>query len=52
MYKNGEMRSVETLSGMGEGEIKENYGGGELKCDIFICCKHFFKCHNVPLAQQ
>jgi hypothetical protein len=29
------MRPVETIPGMGEGEIKENDGGGEFKYDIF-----------------
>jgi hypothetical protein len=28
------MRSVETIPGMGEGEIKENDGGGEFNYDI------------------
>jgi hypothetical protein len=35
MYVNGKMRPVETIPGMGKGEIKENDGGGELKYDIF-----------------
>jgi hypothetical protein len=29
------MRRVETISGMGGGEIKENNGGGKLKYYIF-----------------
>jgi hypothetical protein len=29
------MVSVEIISGMGEGEIKENGGGGEFKYDRF-----------------
>jgi hypothetical protein len=28
MYENRKMRPVETITGMGEGEIKENDGGG------------------------
>jgi hypothetical protein len=28
------MRPVETLPGMGQGEIKENDGGGKFKYDI------------------
>jgi hypothetical protein len=28
MYENGKMRHVETISGMGEGKIKENNGRG------------------------
>jgi hypothetical protein len=34
MYKNGKMRLVETIPGMGEEEIKENNGGGEFNYDI------------------
>jgi hypothetical protein len=33
MYKNGKMRPVETVPGMGEGELKETDGGGEFNCD-------------------
>jgi hypothetical protein len=35
MYVNGKMIPVETIPGMGEGEIKENDGEGEFKYDIF-----------------
>jgi hypothetical protein len=35
MYVNGKMVSVETISAMIVGEIKENSGGGEFKYDIF-----------------
>jgi hypothetical protein len=35
MFVNGEMRSVETISGIGRGEIKENDREGELNYDIF-----------------
>jgi hypothetical protein len=34
VYVNGKMRPIETIPGMGEGEIKENDGGGELSYDI------------------
>jgi hypothetical protein len=34
MYENGKMRHVETLLGMGGGEIKENDGGGEFNYDM------------------
>jgi hypothetical protein len=34
VYENGKMRHVETVPGMGEGEIKENDGGGEFNYDI------------------
>jgi hypothetical protein len=46
MYANGKMRPVETISGVGGGEIKENDGGVN---SAMICCyKHFCKCDNVP----
>jgi hypothetical protein len=35
MFVNGKMRPVDTIPGIGEGEIKENDGGGELKSNIF-----------------
>jgi hypothetical protein len=35
MYVNGKMIPIETVSGIGEGGIEENDGGGEFKCDIF-----------------
>jgi hypothetical protein len=34
MYENGKMRTVGTLTDMGEGEIKENDGVGEFNYDI------------------
>jgi hypothetical protein len=34
MYVHGKMRPVETILGMGGGEIKENDGGGEFNYDI------------------
>jgi hypothetical protein len=34
MYENAKMRPVKTISGMGEGEIKENDGRGEFNYDI------------------
>jgi hypothetical protein len=34
MYKNGKMRPVETIPGMGIEGIKENDGGGVLNYDI------------------
>jgi hypothetical protein len=49
MYVNGKIIPVETIPGMRG--MKENSGGGEFKYDIFICCKNFYKCHNVPLSQ-
>jgi hypothetical protein len=33
MYENGKMRHVETIPGVGGGEIKENDGGGEFNYD-------------------
>jgi hypothetical protein len=35
VYANGKMIPVETIPGMGEGEIKENGEGDEFKYDIF-----------------
>jgi hypothetical protein len=29
------MTPIETISGIGEGNIKENGGGSEFKCNIF-----------------
>jgi hypothetical protein len=43
------MRPADTILGMGEGGIKENDGGVN---STNIHCKYFYKCHNVPLAQQ
>jgi hypothetical protein len=34
MCVNGKMRSIETIPGMGGGEIKENDGGDEFNNDI------------------
>jgi hypothetical protein len=34
MYKNGKMKSVETIPGVGGGGIEENDGGDELNYDI------------------
>jgi hypothetical protein len=35
VFVNGKVRPVETIPGMGEGGIKKNDGGVELKYDIF-----------------
>jgi hypothetical protein len=35
MYVNEKIRPVETIAGMGGGEIKEKGGGGEFNYDIF-----------------
>jgi hypothetical protein len=35
MYVNGKMRLVETISGWGKGQIKENGRRGVFKYDIF-----------------
>jgi hypothetical protein len=42
------MRPVETIPGMGEGEIKENDGGCEFNYDIVDILKNFCKYQNVP----
>jgi hypothetical protein len=34
-YVNGKMRTVETISGMGEGGISKNDGGDEFNYDIY-----------------
>jgi hypothetical protein len=34
MYVNGKVRPLETIPGMGEEEIKENDGGGEVNYGI------------------
>jgi hypothetical protein len=34
MYANGKIRPVETILGMGEGDINENDGGIEFNYDI------------------
>jgi hypothetical protein len=34
MYVNKNMRSVESIPGMGKGGLKENDGGGKFKYDI------------------
>jgi hypothetical protein len=48
MYKNGKMRSVETIPVMGGEGIKENDGINS----AMIYCKNFCKCHNVLPVQQ
>jgi hypothetical protein len=35
MYINVKMVPVETISGIGGGEMKESSGGGEYKYDVF-----------------
>jgi hypothetical protein len=48
MNKNGKMSPAETIPGVGGG-IKENDGGVN---STMRHCKNFYKCHNVPSAQQ
>jgi hypothetical protein len=36
VHENGKMRPVEIISGMGEGKIKENGGGGEFTYYIVL----------------
>jgi hypothetical protein len=43
------MRPVETISGLGGGEIKVNDG---VVNSAVIFCKHFCKSHSVPPVQQ
>jgi hypothetical protein len=49
MYINGKMRPVETIPRIGRGSIKENEEGVN---STMMQCKNFYKCHNVPPAQQ
>jgi hypothetical protein len=49
MYENGKIRPVETIPGMGEGEIKEN---DRRENSTMIYYKNFCKCHNVPPVQK
>jgi hypothetical protein len=46
--KNGKMRPVETIQGIGEWEWRMIVGVNS----TMICCEHFCKGHNVPQAQQ
>jgi hypothetical protein len=52
MYVNEKMRPAETITGMEVGRIKENDRRDGFKYDIFVHCKNFCKCHNVPIALQ
>jgi hypothetical protein len=52
MYVNGKMRPLETIPELGEEEIKENEGVVNSTMIHLIYCKNFYKCHNVPSAQQ
>jgi hypothetical protein len=49
MYINGKMRLVETVLGMGVEKTKKNDGGDDSPVKY---CKDFYKCCNVPPAQQ
>jgi antibiotic biosynthesis monooxygenase (ABM) superfamily enzyme len=48
MYANAKMIPVETVPGMGGGEIKERGEGDDFKYETLIHYKNFCKCHNVP----
>jgi hypothetical protein len=52
MFVNGKMIPVETVQGMGGGEIKKNYGRSDSSMIHLICFKNFCKCHNVPHPAQ
>jgi hypothetical protein len=43
MYENGKMRPVKTIL---------KVGGGKIINSTTVYCKHFCKCHNVPIVQQ
>jgi hypothetical protein len=40
---------IETISQMGEGEIKDSGGGVNSSMIYLTYCKNPCKCHNVPL---
>jgi hypothetical protein len=50
MYINGKMRPVETIPEMEGGEEQRRIMEGVNSTMIY--CKNFYKCHNVPPAQQ
>jgi hypothetical protein len=47
VYENGKMRPVETIPGIEEGERMMQ---GVNLTEIY--CKHFCRCHEVPVVQQ
>jgi hypothetical protein len=49
MYKNGKMKVVETIPGMGGGGLRRMM---EEVNSTMIYCKNFGKYHNVPPVQQ
>jgi hypothetical protein len=53
MYVNVKMRPVDTVPGIGRGEMKESSGGGlNLSMIYFIHCKNLCKCYSVPPSAQ
>jgi hypothetical protein len=48
MYVNAKMITVETIPGIGGGEVKENGGRVNSSMIYLIHCKNLCKCHNVP----
>jgi hypothetical protein len=48
MNKNGKMRLIESILRMGGGRKRRMMEGVNL---TKIPCKHFCKCHNVPVQQ-
>jgi hypothetical protein len=52
MHVNAKIILIETILGMGGGEIKDSSGGGEFNMMYLMHCKSVCKCHNVLPAQQ
>jgi hypothetical protein len=48
MHVNGKMISVETIPGMRERGKRRMVEGVNSSMIQSICCKNFYKCHNVP----
>jgi hypothetical protein len=47
MTVNGKKTHVETISGMGKGGKKKNFGGVNSNMIHVIYCKNLCKCHNM-----
>jgi hypothetical protein len=52
MYGNGKMIPVQTIPGMGEGEIKKMMEGVDSSMMYLIYCMNIYKCHNAPPTQH
>jgi hypothetical protein len=52
MYENGKMKTIETIPGMGEEELRRMMEEMISTMIYLIYYKNFYKCHNVPPAKQ